>query len=131
MDPENMSTVHEDIQYQVDAGFCKILLWEDLKKLWPHSLKISPVAVVPQKDRRGRIILDLLFPVYPERTKGNPSPEPIQRGVNETTVKLAPQDPVKESGNVFWRVITFMDSADFDEVVMLAKIDLSDGSGGC
>jgi hypothetical protein len=127
MDPENMSTVHEDIQYQVDAGFCKIVLWEDLKKLKPRNLKISPIAVVPQKDRRGRIILDLSFPVYPERTKANPRPDPIQKGVNETTVKLAPQDPVKEIGNVFRRVVTLLDSAALDDVVMLTKIDLSDG----
>ena len=127
MDPDNMSTVHEDIQYQVDAGFCKILLWEDLKTLQPHNLKISPILVVPQKDRRGRIILDLSFPVYPERTKGNPRPDPIQPGVNKTTIKLAPQEPVREIGNVFRRVVTLMDSAALDEVVMMSKIDLSDG----
>ena len=50
--------------YQVKAGFCKIMLWEDLKRLRPLNLKISPVAVVPQVGRGGCIILDLLFPVY-------------------------------------------------------------------
>jgi len=69
MEPNNIALVHEDIQYQVDAGFSRIMLWSDLKKLRPKNLKISPMAVVPQKDRRGRLILDLSFPVYPERTK--------------------------------------------------------------
>jgi hypothetical protein len=69
MDADNIALVHEDIQYQVDAGFSKIMLWSDLKRLRPRKLKISPMAVVPQKDRRGRLILDLSFPVYPERTK--------------------------------------------------------------
>ncbi len=50
--------------YQVKAGFCKIMLWEDLKRLRPLNLKISPVAVVPQVGQGGCIILDLLFPVY-------------------------------------------------------------------
>jgi hypothetical protein len=127
MEPENIQLVHEDVQYQVDAGFSKIVLWEDLKKLKPGTLKISPLAVVPQKNRRGRLILDLSFPVYPQRTKANPRPDPMQAGVNGTTVKLAPQEPVREIGNVLRRVLTLLDSADMDEVVMLAKIDLSDG----
>ena len=40
------------------------MLWEDLQRLRPHNLKISPVAVVPQTGQRGRIILDVSFPVY-------------------------------------------------------------------
>jgi hypothetical protein len=71
MEPDNIKLAHEDIQYQVDAGFSKIMLWSDLQKLRPRNLKISPMAVVPQKDRRGRLILDLSFPVYPERTTSN------------------------------------------------------------
>jgi hypothetical protein len=31
--------------------------------LKPRKLKIYLIALVPQKDRRGRIILDLSFPV--------------------------------------------------------------------
>ena len=127
LEPENIALVHEDVQYQVDAGFSKIVSWDDLKQLKPRRLKISPIAVVPQKNRRGRLILDLSFPVYPQRTKANPRPDPIQAGVNETTVKLAPQEPVREIGNVLRRVLTLLDSAALDEVVMLAKIDLSDG----
>lgn len=71
METENIALVHEDIQYQVDAGFSRIVLWSDLQKQRPSKLKISPMAVVPQKDRRGRLILDLSFPVYPERTRTN------------------------------------------------------------
>jgi hypothetical protein len=69
LEDDNIELVHEDLQYQVDAGFSRIMLWSDLQKLRPRNLKISPMAVVPQKDRRGRLILDLSFPVYPERTK--------------------------------------------------------------
>jgi hypothetical protein len=80
LEPENISLVHEDVQHQVDAGFSKIVLWDDIKQLKPRKLKISPIAVVPQKNQRGRLILDLSFPVYPSRTKANPSPDPIQAG---------------------------------------------------
>jgi hypothetical protein len=71
IEPDNIKLVHEDIQYQVDAGFSQIMLWSDVQKLRPSNLKISPLAVVPQKDRRGRLILDLSFPVYPEQTRAN------------------------------------------------------------
>jgi hypothetical protein len=121
--------VHEDIQYQVEAGFSEIFLWEDIKRRRPPNLKISPIAVVPQKDRRGRIILDLSFPVYPEKSTGAKGRrmDPIQTSVNETTTKLAPSGPVEEIGNVFRRLMSLLDSAENDEVVMLSKIDLSDG----
>jgi hypothetical protein len=69
--PTNIALVHKDIQYQVDAGFSGVLSWSALQELRLAKLKISPMAVVPQKDRRGCLILDLAFPVYPERTKLN------------------------------------------------------------
>jgi hypothetical protein len=71
MEKESIALVHEDIQYQVDAGFSRIMLWSELQKLHPPKLKISPMAVVPQKNPRGRLKLDLSFPVYPERTRSN------------------------------------------------------------
>jgi hypothetical protein len=43
------------------------------------------------------------------------------------TERLAPEAPVKEIGNVFWRLLHFLNSVDPDEIVMLSKIDLSDG----
>jgi hypothetical protein len=54
----------EDIGYQRQAGFCKVIPWEELKQLRPPNFKISPVAAVPQVGRRPCIILDLSFPVY-------------------------------------------------------------------
>jgi hypothetical protein len=56
----------EDIEYQRKAGFCKVIPWEEIKRLRPPNLKISPVAAVPQVGRRPRIILDLSFLVYQE-----------------------------------------------------------------
>jgi hypothetical protein len=61
--PESLALFKEDIAYQVKAGFCEVMTWEEVKKRRPRRLKISPVAVAPQRNRRGRIILDLSFPV--------------------------------------------------------------------
>jgi hypothetical protein len=87
----------EDIAYQVKAGFCKVMLWEDLQRLRPHTLKILPVAVVPQPGRRGRIIIDLSFPVYQDV---NGDVTAVQSSVNDTTKLFAPDIPVKEIGKV-------------------------------
>jgi hypothetical protein len=127
MEPDNIKLVQEDIQYQVDTGFSQIMLWSDVQKLRPSNLKISPLAVVPQKDRRGRLILDLSFPVYPERTRANSQPQLLQQGVNDRTIRLAPDAPVREIGNVFRRVLSLLNDSEADEVVMLSKVDLSDG----
>ncbi len=37
-----------DIAYQVKAGFSRVMLWEEVQRLRPPNLKVSPVAVVPQ-----------------------------------------------------------------------------------
>jgi hypothetical protein len=51
--PDSTALFKEDIAYQVKAGFCKVVLWEDLKRLHPLNLKILPVAVVPQVGQWG------------------------------------------------------------------------------
>jgi hypothetical protein len=38
--PDSIALFMEDIAYQVKAGFCKVMLWEDLKHLCPPNLKI-------------------------------------------------------------------------------------------
>jgi hypothetical protein len=30
LDDESIELVHEDIQYQVEAGFCQIFTWEEI-----------------------------------------------------------------------------------------------------
>jgi hypothetical protein len=44
---ESIALIEEDVAYQVKAGYAKIILWEDLKRLRPRNLKVSPLAVVP------------------------------------------------------------------------------------
>ena len=60
--PEATALVHEDIDYQVKAGFTEIVYWDEIKDALPLHFKVSPVPVIPRTDgRRGRIILDLLL----------------------------------------------------------------------
>jgi hypothetical protein len=58
--PENTKLIWEDIEYQVNVGFVRIISASDLfGENQPPDLKISRVAVVPQDNQRGWIILNL------------------------------------------------------------------------
>jgi hypothetical protein len=63
MTPDAIALVREDVAYQVKAGYARLFTWAELQQMRPKKLKISPLAVIPQKGRRGRMILDLSFPV--------------------------------------------------------------------
>ncbi len=91
--PNSVALIQEDIEYQIKAGFFRVLLWDDIVKMRPLNLKISPVAVVPQVDQRGRIILDLSFPVYQDLESVITI---TQKSVNESTMLQAPSQSVKE-----------------------------------
>jgi len=90
--PESIALVAEDVAYQVKAGYATILPWEEVCRLRPPNLKISPLAVVPQRNRRGRMILDLLFTVR-RRQRGRKRrqlarqqlEDTLQPSVNDTT----------------------------------------------
>jgi hypothetical protein len=124
-----IALVHEDVNYQVQAGFTEIVLWADIKDKLPPSFKISPVAVVPQTGRRGRIILDLSFAVrrLPTRSDKRKMGKVVREAVNKTTTQLAPQLPVKAIGQVLPRLFEFMALTPAEEEVRFSKIDLSDG----
>ena len=73
---ESIALVKEDVAYQVKVGYAEIITWKELRKLRPKQLKISALAVVPQRNRRGRMILDLSFAVRAQRTsRGRPNGE--------------------------------------------------------
>ena len=43
--PDSIRLFKEDIEYQIKAGFCRVFLWDDIVRMRPKNLKISPVAV--------------------------------------------------------------------------------------
>jgi hypothetical protein len=57
--------IKSDTDYQIKAGFTKLISWETIKDDPSENLKISPVAVIFYKERRGRIIMDLSLPYAP------------------------------------------------------------------
>jgi hypothetical protein len=114
----------EDITYQVTAGFSKVMLWEDVKRLHPANLKISPGVLIPQEGRWGRIILDLSFPIYQDV---NGVVTIMQESVNSTTVLTAPSTPVKEIGKMLPRLLHYMRDTPWGLHILFCKLDISDG----
>ena len=122
--PEAIALFKDDIEYQVNAGFSTVMLWDDVRRLRPSNLKISPVALIPQVGRRGRIILDLSFPVYQD-VHGVVTV--TQESVNNTTVLTAPAVPVKEIGKVLPRLLQYMRDTPVGLHILFSKLDISDG----
>ena len=75
-----------------------------------RNLRVSPLGVVPQRDRRPRLIVDYSF-----------------SGVNEETVPLAPREAM-QFGRALQRVLTTIVKADprFGHVY-LSQIDIANG----
>jgi hypothetical protein len=122
--PDAFDLFAEDIAYQVKAGFCLVVLWADVKRLCPPNLKILLVALVPQVGRRGRIILDLSFPVFQEVDRVVTI---TQKSVNETTILTAPAIPVKEIGKVLPRLLQYMRDTPKGLYILFSKLDISGG----
>jgi hypothetical protein len=110
----------EDVTYQVEAGFSRIVNWDDIKDNPPAQLKVSPAAVVPQAKRRDRIILDLSFPV-------RVGAELIQQAVNDTTTPTAHPSSMDQLGSTMPRILEFMAHAPPEHPIFFSKYDVSDG----
>ena len=118
--PEALELFAEDIEKQVTSGFSRIVLWEDIKDNLPAKLKISPTAVVPQHNRRGRIILDLSFAVRVGK-------ELIRQAVNDSTAQLSHPAALTQLGETMPRILNFLAHAPSEYPIYLSKYDVSDG----
>jgi hypothetical protein len=128
---EAVALVHEDLEYQVKAGFTEVVYWDEIKHTLPKHFKVSPAAVIPQTGCRGRIVLDLSFPVcgWPlqqEASSWHRMGKVIAESVNDTTTKLAPQGAVHASGQGLPRLFHFLATTPPDQDIQLSKVDLSD-----
>ena len=89
-------------------GYWLVLPYHEVRDL--PGLRISPLGVVPQRDRRPRLIVDYTF-----------------SNVNEETVPLAPREAM-QFGKALQRVIAKIVGADARYgSVHMAKIDIADG----
>ena len=100
--------LQEEFLEFVQKGFWMLLPWEDVKDL--PGLRLSPIGVVPQRDRRPRIIVDYSF-----------------FGINEDTIKLAPRRSMQfgKANERLWKEIVEANPA-FGPLRM-HKVDISDG----
>ena len=116
MTDDNIILIWEDIGYQKEAGFVRIVSEADLLGILRNpNLKISRIAVVPQTNRRGRIILNLSAQVDMGsiRKKGQRRPRKlVHPSVNETTVPAADQAAVQDLGTARPALLKFMFEAD-------------------
>jgi hypothetical protein len=121
-----VALVHEDIDYQIKAGLTEVVFWDEIKEHLPPNFKISPVAVVPQTGRQGRIILDLSCPVrWPPDTQSQSQRrrmgDVVAEAVNDTTKLLAPAGPVQEIRKVLPHLFHFLASTPKDQEIRLRK----------
>lgn len=121
---EAIDLFEEDIAYQVKAGFAQVIPWEEVKRDFLAgkipNLKISPVAAIPQENRRPRIILDLSFGVCMGRKK-------IQESINSTSHGLAPSESLEQLGQCMPRTFQYLADVPLDCPVYFSKYDISDG----
>ena len=105
---EEREFVFKEIRDFCAQGYWAVLPYTAVRH-W-KGLRISPLGVVPQHDRRPRLIVDYTF-----------------SGVNDDTVQLAPKE-LMQFGRALQRVISNIVNADARYgPVFLSKIDISDG----
>ena len=120
-DEEAATACRKEVMERVAEGCCRLINWEDIKDNIPPNLKISPIAAIPHKSRKFRMILDLSFKLLLNGKK--------LESVNEASDKShAPQHAMFELGNVIPRIIWAMAlSKDESTPFMFSKVDLKDG----
>jgi hypothetical protein len=72
--PENIKLVWDEVAHQVEAGFVRLVPEQELfTQGMPSNLKVSRLAVVPQRNRQGWLILNLSAGVKipPKRIPGS------------------------------------------------------------
>lgn len=109
--PSTLTKIHflrEEMADMIDQNFWTIIPYKYIRYL-PY-LRISPMGVIPQRDRRERVIVDYSF-----------------SNVNLDTVPVAPSESM-QFGNALERLLYKMHHANrrFGPVFMI-KIDLADG----
>lgn len=105
---DHREVVSQEIHDFCQQGYWVVLPYNEVRD-WP-DLRVSPLGVVPQRDRRPRLIVDYTF-----------------SSVNADTVPLAPKESM-QFGRALNQVMEKIVKADhLYGPVHLAKIDIADG----
>ena len=111
---EYLSFLREELFDFTSKGFWLVLPYREVRKLQKLGhligLRVSPMGIVPQRNRRPRLIVDLTF-----------------HGINQDTVPLAPTEAM-QFGRALERILYLIRHSNprFGPVY-LSKVDLSDG----
>ena len=105
---EHLEFLQEEIISFMQKGQWILLPYDLIKDL--PNLRLSPLGVVPQRDRRPRVIIDYTF-----------------HGVNEDTIRLAPREAM-QFGRALQRILqTILNANPRYGPVFLIKVDIADG----
>ena len=104
----HLEFLRDEMADMIDQGYWTILPYSTVLNL--SHLRLSPLGIVPQRDRRPRIIVDYTF-----------------WGINEDTVSLAPSEAM-QFGRALQRVLHKIRRANrrFGPTYMI-KVDIADG----
>ncbi|HEY9816807.1 MAG TPA: hypothetical protein V6D20_13560 [Candidatus Obscuribacterales bacterium] len=113
---------------KVHQGFCKIVPWQELRREYLNgatNTKISPIAAIPHKSRKFRMLLDL-------SEKARRTAEMRQAmgpTVNEAThQEAAPLESMAQLGAVVPRIIHALATFPTSQgPIVMAKLDIKDG----
>ena len=113
--------LQKETEEKVAHNFAKLVKWSDIKNKLPKNFKLSPVAMVPHKSKKFRVILDLTFKL--KRKDGS-----LWESVNSATTKHAKQNSMSQLGSVVRRLIaTMADHYDPGKPFAFSKLDIKDG----
>jgi hypothetical protein len=117
-DEEAATSCRKEVMDRVAEGCYRLVYWDNIKDNLPPNLKISPIAAIPHKSRKFRMILDLSFKLLLNGKR--------LESVNEASDKLnTPQHAMFKLGNVIPRIIWAMAlSKDKTTPFMFSKVDL-------
>ena len=94
--------------------------WDDIKQNPPSKLKISPLEIIPHKNRKYRAISDLFFAL---KVSGWDLPS-----TNKATKETAPAEALDQVGTVMTRIIKALATAPLSEdPIHFSKLDIKDG----
>lgn len=129
MAPEAAQCVREEAEEKIAKGFCRVVKWSDLRHSFQRGdlrrLKVSPLAAIPHKSRKFRMLLDLSAKA--RRTQA--MREQMGTTVNEATRKeAAPLPAMAQLGQVLPRIINTYATLPQDRgPIMAVKWDIKDG----
>ncbi|CAJ1941882.1 unnamed protein product, partial [Cylindrotheca closterium] len=105
---DEVSFVREEFTDFLNKKFWTILPYRLVRHL--QNLRLSPLGVVPQRDRRPRLIVDLSF-----------------FGINQESVPIAPSDSM-QFGRALHRILQrILQANPLHGPVYISKIDIADG----